>query len=216
MATEDFSFPAITDTFPNPIDSPPLWCLSPAASPAHYSCTHNDGEPAASEESTEGSEEEAEEEDFKDCLPVEEEPPSNHKYVARKSCSDLEDLVAAKLAANIAKGSSVITLEDKEDKMDMLWEDFNTEELFPRSTDTEKSDSDVVSIGCVEALRLPKTGSGAIFAAKKPSLVVFMKVLKKLFLLHNSHRSVVRHQYHPHRPLKKRSSSATVKDRELC
>ncbi|XP_027348634.1 uncharacterized protein LOC113860166 [Abrus precatorius] len=36
MDTEEFSFPRITDTCAHNIDSPPLWNLSPAASPNPY------------------------------------------------------------------------------------------------------------------------------------------------------------------------------------
>ncbi|QCD94293.1 hypothetical protein DEO72_LG5g2376 [Vigna unguiculata] len=36
MDTEEFSFPRITDTCSHTIDSPPLWNLSPAASPNPY------------------------------------------------------------------------------------------------------------------------------------------------------------------------------------
>lgn len=65
--------------------------------------------------------------------------------------------------------------EEEEEKMDMLWEDLN-EELLSKHGDSESSmGEEMVRLSCVPALR-------------KPGMVVFIKVLKKLFLLHSSHR----------------------------
>lgn len=78
---------------------------------------------------------------------------------------------------------------EEEEKMDMLWEDFN-EELYPiRSTST----SDYNNYVSGEMLQLGCVGLGAFNLSKstttttKPVAVVFVKVLKRLFFLHNSH-----------------------------
>lgn len=92
--------------------------------------------------------------------------------------------------------------EDKEEKMDVLWEDFN-EELSGSSSSSSSSSSsrlkpgkrsgsgrDMAEMGCAQALKLSKNPgtANAIFSSRKPGFVVFIKVLKKLFLLHHSHR----------------------------
>ncbi|CAK7323573.1 unnamed protein product [Dovyalis caffra] len=185
--TEDFTFPIFTDPFSCSIDSPPLWCLSPAPSPDPY---HED---TSKESSTEG--EESDQEVYKDCFPTE-----AIKYLTeRKSLSSVEDLGAA--------ASKLVRRNDKEEKMDLLWEDFNTDEKLTRSHSSSRLDSGKVNMGCVEALRLSKPNGTAIFPPRKPGLDVFVKVLKRLFLLHSSHRSVKHHSsYRPsvkgHRSLK--------------
>ncbi|KAM7519173.1 hypothetical protein LguiB_018135 [Lonicera macranthoides] len=72
--------------------------------------------------------------------------------------------------------------DDGDEKMDMLWEDLNEEYskncgLVP-VPDSGGSPGSMVRFGCVK-------GGG-----KRPNMVVFVKVLKKLFVLHNSHRSI--------------------------
>ncbi|KAJ6952520.1 hypothetical protein NC653_041606 [Populus alba x Populus x berolinensis] len=175
MATEDFTFPISTDPVSCSIDSPPLWCLSP--DPYH--------EETSKESSTEGEERDQDEQVFKHSFPTE---PIKHLTEELGSAA-ISELV------RIRNGG----LNDKEEKMDMLWEDFNTEETSTRSHSSSGLDSEAVHTGCVKALRL-----------SKPGLVVFMKVLKSLFLIHNSHRSVMHHSsYRPsvrghwsHKPVK--------------
>jgi len=194
--TEDFTFPIFTDPFSCSIDSPPLWCLSPAASPDHP--YH---EETSKESSTEGEESDQEEESYKDCFPTE---PINH-LTPRKSFSSVEEL--GKLVRRNGNRN------DKEEKMDMLWEDFNTEERLPRSHSSSRLDSETVSMGCVEALRMskPNNGATAIFSPRKPGLVVVMKVLKRFFLLHNSHRSVNKHHSSYRQSVKGHGSHKSVK-----
>lgn len=158
MATEDFSFPVIVNDFPCPIDSPPLWHLSPAASP--NSCQE---EPAATR--GKGNKEEDEE----DCFASE-----TTRNIQRKSFSCVhgkED-------------------DHEEEKMDMLWEDFNEELARASNARTSASSSrDRVELGCVKGLITSKNNGAGALSTKKPGMVVIVKlVLKKLFLLQSSHR----------------------------
>ncbi|KAJ7973943.1 Glutamate-1-semialdehyde 2,1-aminomutase 1 [Quillaja saponaria] len=160
MATEEFSFPAIGETNPCSIDSPPLWNLSPAASPNSY---HIETEKEEARKYSSDSKE-----DKEDCF-----AQKLNKYNQRHSFSCVE---------NSLKG---LGGDDEEDKMDLLWEDFN-EELSSTTGSATTSSRDMVELGCVQALTMSKT-SGAGFSNRKPAGMVILKVLKKLFLLHNSH-----------------------------
>jgi hypothetical protein len=197
MATEDFTFPIFTDPVSCSIDSPPLWCLSPAASPDPYH------EETSKESSTEGEERDQDEQVFKNSFPTER---IKHLITQGKSFSRREELGSA--ASELVRRNG--SLNDKEEKMDMLWEDFNTEETLTRSHSSSRLDSEAVHMGCVKALRLSKPKGTSIISARKPGLVVFMNVLKSLFLIHSSHRSVKHHSsYRPsvkghwsHKPVK--------------
>ncbi|OAY23703.1 uncharacterized protein LOC110606492 [Manihot esculenta] len=190
MATEDyFSFPTTTDTTSSAIDTPPLWRLSPAASPDFCHGT------TKTEEEEEEEEDSDQDEDYQDCLPTHQPI----KYSTQiKSCSWAERGGGAKLDDEN---------EDKEEKMDMLWEDFNEELSIKRSPSSLRFDSDIhmVKMGCIHQIQSlrssTKTTSTAMVSPKKPpaaaaSLVVFIKVLKKLFLLHNSHTHLSVHRNH--------------------
>ncbi|KAL7118141.1 hypothetical protein ACP275_03G116700 [Erythranthe tilingii] len=97
-----------------------------------------------------------------------------------------------------SKGKEVQNEEEDEDKMDMLWEDLNDE--FSRIGCGSKAQirSDVsspgreVKISCVKALKLSKANRN-MFDGKKPSILVFIKVLKKVFVVQNSHRTIKKH-----------------------
>lgn len=84
--------------------------------------------------------------------------------------------------------------EDEEEKMDMLWENLNDDQ-FSRNCGETAQNSDISSprrdmqIRCVKALKLSKA-SGHIISGKKTSILVFIKVLKKVFLMHNSQRAI--------------------------
>jgi hypothetical protein len=162
MATEDFSFPIIEDNFPCTIDSPPLWHLSPTASPPNGSSAKG-------------------EDDDKDCFPI--------KYSQRKSFSCVEG-GSGKLVINDGKEE-----DDEEEKMDMLWEDFNEElskTCSSRSNIKSSSRDNMLGFGCVKALTTSKNNTSATLSTRKPGIVVIMKVLKKFFLLQNSHRKLQR------------------------
>ncbi|XP_052203054.1 uncharacterized protein LOC127808518 [Diospyros lotus] len=88
--------------------------------------------------------------------------------------------------------------DEEEDKMDMLWEDFDDSKGACYGSGMEPAEVTspgrvAAELGCAGALnKLSKRGGGgAVFSGKKPSAVVLVKVLKKLFLLRNyTQRSV--------------------------
>lgn len=106
-----------------------------------------------------------------------------------KSFSDLERGPPKISAVRISKDDEgdVDDEEEEEEKMDMLWEDFNNEEFSGRNLKSKTMGDD---------LKLSPGRNLKLFKANKRqlSVVVFVKVLKKIFLLHNSHRG---------RPIKK-------------
>ncbi|URE42938.1 hypothetical protein MUK42_14699 [Musa troglodytarum] len=63
-----------------------------------------------------------------------------------------------------------------EDSMDMLWEDFN-EELRRSFCERERAE-----LRCLQALSESKSGS--LIHRRRSSLMLILKVLKKLFLIH--------------------------------
>ncbi|XVE60800.1 hypothetical protein DITRI_Ditri05aG0156100 [Diplodiscus trichospermus] len=166
MAAEEFTFPTTTDLYPLGIDSPPLWRLSPAASPDVFL------DEKAQVRSTGEEEKEDDDGDEEDCLP---HIPDKHQE--RKSFSNEEK------GSNLSKK---VAAEDEEEKMDLLWEDFNEE--LPRSCSSGSSE-DMIELGCAQALKLSKSNA-ALFSPRRPGMFIFMRVLRKLFLLHNSQRSV--------------------------
>ncbi|KAJ9171030.1 hypothetical protein P3X46_019083 [Hevea brasiliensis] len=100
-------------------------------------------------------------------------------------------------------GKSLSSLEsevlaNKEEKMDMLWEDFNEElqrvsslgknkqlsESPSSSPSSSTRDHQELQLYCVQAVTMSKPGS--VYQPKKQSLVMVVKVLKKIFLLQKS------------------------------
>ncbi|KAL2538879.1 uncharacterized protein Fot_20270 [Forsythia ovata] len=73
-------------------------------------------------------------------------------------------------------------VEDEEEKMDMLWEDLNDE--YSRNN----SDRDV-QISCVKTFKLSKSNRHLI-SGKKLSILLLMKILRKVFFVHNSRSSI--------------------------
>ncbi|XP_075512115.1 uncharacterized protein LOC142547629 [Primulina tabacum] len=86
--------------------------------------------------------------------------------------------------------------DDDEEKMDMLWEDLNEE--FPRNSGKFSQNTDVsspersVQISCIKAMKLSKA-NGPMISRKKSNILVFIKIVKKAFAIHNSHRSIKKH-----------------------
>lgn len=70
-----------------------------------------------------------------------------------------------------------------EEKMDMLWEDFNEEVIFmkKRNQNSESDSGDcskeMVQFGCVKVLTISK--------GNKAGVVALLKVLRKMFLIHS-------------------------------
>ncbi|XP_040998160.1 uncharacterized protein LOC121244204 [Juglans microcarpa x Juglans regia] len=187
MATDqDFSFPIIGDNFPCSIDSPPLWHLSPAASA--NSCHEEE------EEANSCHEEEEEEEEEEDCF-----APKPIQNSQRRSFSYVKG------GGKLMNGEKED--DDEEEKMDMLWEDFN-EELMCRITScssrsnayasSSRDNNNMVELGCVKAMAATPKNPGTALSTRKPGMLVMMKVLKKLFLLQNSHRKLKRRGPHSH------------------
>ncbi|XP_057793439.1 uncharacterized protein LOC131010062 [Salvia miltiorrhiza] len=81
--------------------------------------------------------------------------------------------------------------EDGEEKMDMLWEDLN-EDRFAKSAQNSDVSSPrrEVQMSCVRGLRLSRANGHIISHGKKTSILVFIKALKKVFLMHNSQRAI--------------------------
>ncbi|KAL6315588.1 hypothetical protein AAG906_000894 [Vitis piasezkii] len=162
MATEDFSFPIVSDAFPRFIDSPPLWHASSATLCHEGPTTSN----------TSGQQEDDEE---GGCFASTSKPVDHPR---RKSFSCVET------GGRMAGGGDEIE-DDEEDRMDMLWEDFN-EELHNRCGPRSGSE-EMVKVGCVQGVAAPRIGGAVVAARRAASLLVLVKMLRKLFQLHNSH-----------------------------
>ncbi|GMJ15169.1 hypothetical protein like AT1G71910 [Hibiscus trionum] len=77
------------------------------------------------------------------------------------------------------KGSKLS--EDEEEKMDILWEDFNEELGGGRSRGRASE----------QHMKLSKPNGGVFCpSTRRAGVLVFMRALRKLFLLHNSHGSL--------------------------
>ncbi|XP_010256350.1 PREDICTED: uncharacterized protein LOC104596769 [Nelumbo nucifera] len=174
MATDDFSFPTIAEPVPRFMGSPSLWKASSRVLPEP--CLGDSGGGG-------GDREEAE-----DCTGLKQD-----EHCRRKSFSSIESVVRRADAGYLS--------EDDEERMDMLWEDFNDElkrissmgkteakSRLSKFAGSSESDSDaqgeMVEMYCVQAPKMSKT-SNAILSSRRSSLLVLMKVFRKMFLLHN-------------------------------
>ncbi|KAK9095918.1 hypothetical protein Sjap_021415 [Stephania japonica] len=166
MSADEFTFPAVSDEYPNFASSPPLWRV-PSEASLDDSCQGEDG----------GGEE----------------------------CDDeVKKMWYSSLGGDLLKRTS----DDHEDeeKMDKLWENFNEElsrissfgrrsvnKAVGKSCRHENYDSNVERRGaltefcCVQALKMPRASPAMISARRTPSLLLFIRVFKKLFLVQNSH-----------------------------
>ncbi|OIT36043.1 PREDICTED: uncharacterized protein LOC109242573 [Nicotiana attenuata] len=167
---DDFSFPTITNTPPCFIESPPLWRTTSIASGPLEKNPRNDHIIASTKK-------EVDHEEKFDMSPL---ISNKSNYInQRKSFSYIEGAAAMKRmiedeqSHNHEEEVEEEEEEEEEEKMDMLWENFNEEsnQIMTRccENDTKKG----------QALSLSR-------ASKRPSLVVLIKVLKKVFLLHAS------------------------------
>ncbi|XP_021748618.1 uncharacterized protein LOC110714417 [Chenopodium quinoa] len=170
MEIDEFTFPT-TNPNNSPIDSPPLWRLSPAASP-----TRSSYEAARKE------------------LKLNAKITENGNFYSRKSCSFLEGKCLTKRSK---LGGNNFNDEQDQEKMDMLWEDLNYEELFKNKRDPRmiefhgnypKGSNEVVQFGCVPTpFKLVRTSTlKNTKSNKKPSMLLLVKVLKRLFVLQQS------------------------------
>ncbi|KAI3460648.1 hypothetical protein Pfo_017311 [Paulownia fortunei] len=102
-------------------------------------------------------------------------------------------------ASNFYQRKSSCYDENYEDeKMDILWEDWNEEVSRTCGKTAEESDNSSprrqVQICCVKALKLSKA-NGHMLSGKKASILVFISVLKKGFAMHHSRRSIKKHAW---------------------
>lgn len=94
--------------------------------------------------------------------------------------------------AELGPGKGGESLSLSEERMDMLWEDFNEELLSPLALQRNGSNSEKVKagFGCVKAWSISKANT------EKPGVVVLLKVLRRLFLIHSNHRPLQKGQAH--------------------
>ncbi|XP_016179298.1 uncharacterized protein LOC107621823 [Arachis ipaensis] len=159
MDTDEFNFPRISDTHAHAIDSPLLWNLSPIASPNPYQ--KNKGE---------------EDGDFFGAKLI--------SQVQRKSFSSVETRIQQR---------TLLDDDDEEEKIDLLWEDFNEELMCSSTTGSSATSSsrEEVEFRCATpaSSRFANNNNDALVPATKninrPSMVVIVKVLKKLFSVNN-------------------------------
>lgn len=83
----------------------------------------------------------------------------------------------------------VIDSDDEEDeKMDLLWEDFNEELL--KNLSSRFGSERLPELEYSESEEAKEDGGGALMSARMTSVVVIMKVLKKLLFLHSFRRKL--------------------------
>lgn len=77
--------------------------------------------------------------------------------------------------------------EEEEARMDLLWEDFNEKEDAHDSC--SGSEEEIVKMGCVRGVTAAsRTGAAMVAAPRRAAgLLVFVKMLRKLFHLHHHH-----------------------------
>ncbi|XP_050945546.1 uncharacterized protein LOC103500054 [Cucumis melo] len=170
MAVEDdFSFPTALEPFNRcGVDSPPLWRLSPSASPISYrqqiSCDRNFRDTASDGE-------------------ISNRFPSASFQRRRRFLSD----------AAVNGEEEEEEEEAVAEKMDVLWENFNEELSRSRRSrlmkTAELEENEIVKARQRMAeLNLPETSGAMATGRKATGKTAFVKVLKKLFLMHSSSR----------------------------
>ncbi|XP_075483827.1 uncharacterized protein LOC142523986 [Primulina tabacum] len=174
---DDFSFPATTSVPPpHFMESPPLWRLPRqnhyqefdfcSSSQELRTCNSNTNFPATTAVPPPH---------FKFCL-FQELKPKSSVITQRRSYSygDYED-----------------------ERMDVLWEDLNEDVHFSRNCvkmaetcdNANSSPGRAVQVSCIEALKLSRS-NGHRFSGKKPKILVFIKILKKVLVHRNSRCSI--------------------------
>ncbi|XP_047307352.1 uncharacterized protein LOC124910715 [Impatiens glandulifera] len=161
---EDFSFPTTTDAPPRFIGSPTLWRRSSSVAPIRSSETTN---PFS---------------DF-DQTKLEQEKTPNSSQSRRKSFSYVEE------------NRELHSFDGEEIKMDVLWEDFMNEEVSKSCGFLMEADEiNTVEYGRKQrSLKLTKgvTGGKVVVSGKRAAgLLLFLRVMKKFVLFHNSQRSI--------------------------
>lgn len=104
----------------------------------------------------------------------------------KKEANDENKGVEGSIKAE-SEGGGNISDGEEEEKMDLLWEGFN-EEMSRNCglvVESDVSRRRAVRLGRGKAFKLGEADGG-----RRLSIVMFLKVLKKLFVLHNSQRSL--------------------------
>ncbi|KAG7025087.1 hypothetical protein SDJN02_13910, partial [Cucurbita argyrosperma subsp. argyrosperma] len=173
MAVEDdFSFPTALEPYSRcGIDSPPLWRLSPTASPISYR------QKTASNRS------------FRD-------DQKSDRFASVRFSASLQRRRRFSSDAAIdgeEEEEEVAEEEVAAEKMDVLWENFN-EELSRSGRSRLMKTAEMEEIEIVKArrrmaeLNLSETSGAVATRRKATGKTAFVKALKKLFLLHNKSR----------------------------
>ncbi|XP_023536234.1 uncharacterized protein LOC111797464 [Cucurbita pepo subsp. pepo] len=168
MAVEDdFSFPTALEPFNRcGIDSPPLWRLSPTASPISYR------QKTASNRS------------FRD-------DQKSDRFASVRFSASLQR--RRRFSSDAAMDGEEEEEEVAAEKMDVLWENFN-EELSRSGRSRLMKTAEMEEIEIVKArrrmaeLNLSETSGAVVTRRKATGKTAFVKALKKLFLLHNNSR----------------------------
>ncbi|XP_022932537.1 uncharacterized protein LOC111439032 [Cucurbita moschata] len=168
MAVEDdFSFPTALEPYSRcGIDSPPLWRLSPTASPISYR------QKTASNRS------------FRD-------DQKSDRFASVRFSASLQR--RRRFSSDAAMDGEEEEEEVAAEKMDVLWENFN-EELSRSGRSRLMKTAEMEEIEIVKArrrmaeLNLSETSSAVATRRKATGKTAFVKALKKLFLLHNKSR----------------------------
>ncbi|CAA2962174.1 Hypothetical predicted protein [Olea europaea subsp. europaea] len=91
----------------------------------------------------------------------------------------------SKVQGEMNKGARKAAAAEEEEKMDMLWEDFNEEMIHQSISSAESSGSDSEPENKEEAIEECSRCHLESVSPKKKNLVLVVKVFKKLFLLQN-------------------------------
>ncbi|XP_004295067.1 PREDICTED: uncharacterized protein LOC101303684 [Fragaria vesca subsp. vesca] len=115
------------------------------------------------------------------------EDEEDHSTPVEEDCNQRKSFACVE---GVDDDQIIVGILDQDEKMDMLWEDFN-EELYPaRSTTSEYVSGNMLQLGCVGlgAFNLSKSNAATSGSAiTNPGMVLIVRVLKRLFFLHNSH-----------------------------
>ncbi|KAK7343822.1 hypothetical protein VNO77_12867 [Canavalia gladiata] len=85
----------------------------------------------------------------------------------------------------VQNGKKTTVVDDEEVPMDLLWEVFN-EEFSSKSGFATSSSKEMVQFRSATALKVANTSGSFLQTKYRPSMVVIVKVLKRLFSSNNS------------------------------
>lgn len=103
-------------------------------------------------------------------------------------CENIND---GKIRNLHTKSLSELLGDQAEEKMDMLWEEFNDEfQVKDSENDKQVELGESMELCCVkqQALKMNERANGIVASSRKRRIVVGMKVMKRLFLLYKMAR----------------------------